>query len=399
MTLGTILREVCLLLVVLVPCLILSNRLRFGGILGLLVGGFLLGPGGAGIIEATGSLHTISELGIVLFLFVIGLELQPGRMGRSWRHLVMLGILQVILTGAVLTLLMVTYTEYWIGAVIAGFTLAMSSTALAMQTLRERGELGSDLGHKALAILVVQDLAVVPLLAIVPMVNPLLITPESATLEARDIALPIGAIVIVAVVARFLVPTLIAHLARRQDTVSIGATVALLVLGSAVIVDAAGLPMTLGAFVAGLALAASSERERIARVVMPHQSLLLALFFVTVGMSIRTDDLDPAWGAILVIAPATLFLKALVIYGVARSMRSTHEVAWRLALLLSQVGEFGFVVAAATLSIGWATPARADAAIVVIAITMVATPIVQRFVPRLREKSNPAESPSSSAHQ
>ena len=393
MDLAVGMREVCLLLIVLLPCLMVSNRLGVGGILGLIVAGFVIGPGVLDLIEPTGSLNAISELGIVLFLFLIGLELNPARLGKGWRRLVLLGVLQVGICGAVLTLFLMPLSAFWVGALIGGFTLAMSSTALALQGLKERGELDTALGRSALAILVVQDMAVVPLLAMVPILNPL----KAGSLAGSDLIevtlLAITALGLVIILNRFIAPLLISHLDRRRDATSLGALAALLVLGSAVIVEAAHLPMTLGAFVAGVALSTSPASERLEHAVRPHQTLFLSLFFVTVGMSIEPAHVSDSWAVILVIVPAVIVIKTLVIAGLGRLMGHSAAVSLRLGLGLAQVGEFGFVVTATSLSVGWATPKQEQTSTMVIALTMVATPLIELLLPRIKTRRGDSQSP------
>ncbi len=381
MDLSTGMREVCLLLIVLVPCLMVSNRLGFGAILALISAGYVIGPGAFNLVHPTGSLQAISEVGIVLFLFVIGLELEPERLGKSWVRLVLFGVLQVIICGAALALFMKPWCDFWVGAAVSGATLAMSSTAMALQSLRDKGQMDSKLGRSALAILVVQDMAVVPLLALVPLLNPMADGSDPSPGTAAVTVYPLLAIIAVIALNRFAAPALISHLDRNRDSTSLAALAALLVLGSAVIVDAAHLPMTLGAFAAGVSLSVSPSRERISRAVKPHQTALLSLFFITVGMSITPSAISGSWLAVAMIVPGVLVIKTTVIAGLARVMGHSGRECWQLGLSLSQVGEFGFVVIATTLAIGWASEEANQASALVIGLTMVATPLLERIIP------------------
>lgn len=374
------LREICLLLVLIIPCLMLSSRMRFGSILGLLTGGVLIGPSGFDLIESSGAIQLVSDIAVVLFLFVVGLELNPTKFQKSWKRMLIFGILQVVLTGIVLSALLIPMAKYWYGGVLVGFTLAMSSTALVMQTLRQRGELNTKMGSTAVAILIVQDLAVVPLLAIIPILNAKRSDTGQLSLSIASIAWPLAAITLLIVANRFIVPKCIEHFERRNDSNSLSAFVALVVLGSAALADFGGISMPLGAFVAGISLSTSSSAERIRRIVMPHQALLMALFFVFIGLSINRHELASDVWSIVIMVPSVVVLKILCMYGLARAMGTTKHESWRLALILSQAGEFGFIVASVLLHIGWTNPSQAARSVTVIALTMLITPIVQRFI-------------------
>ncbi len=380
---NSILREICLLLILIVPCLIVSNRLHFGSILGLLAGGILIGPSGFGLIQTSGAIHNIADVGVILFLFLVGLELHPAKIGKSWRRLLVFGILQILLTGVVLSAIVLPISTYWTGALVGGFTLAMSSTALVFQTLRDRNELNTKMGQTAVAILIVQDLAVIPLLAIIPIINPTVSMTSTETTTSITIIGAVTAIALLLGISHFIAPRIIEHLDRKHDSNSLAALIGLIVLGSAFIADSAGLSMALGGFIAGVSLSTSSSAKRIDQLVRPHQTLLMALFFVSVGLSINRHEISGSFTAILIMLPCVLIAKFLCLYALGRVMGSANRASWRLALLLSQAGEFGFVVLAACFSVGWATATQVAAATTVIAFTMVATPIIQRFVPPL----------------
>jgi len=382
---NSILREICLLLVLVIPCLVLSNRMRFGSILGLLAGGVLIGPSGFDLIQTSGAIDNVAELAVVLFLFVVGIELNATQFGKSWKRLLSFGLLQVVLTGIVLSVFLIPYSNYWYGAALAGFTLAMSSTALVMQTLRERGELKTKMGSTAVGILIVQDLAVVPLLAIIPILNARRTATESISPTLESILLPLGAITLLVVANRFIFPKCIEHFERRNDSNSLTAMIAFAVLGSAYLADSAGLSMPLGAFIAGISLSTSSSAERVRRIVVPHQSLLMALFFVSVGLSINRHDLAGQFWTIAIAVPSVVALKILCLYGLARFMGTTNRASWRLALILAQAGEFGFIVVAVLSEIGWTSPTQAASSIAIIALTMLITPIIQRFITPLTD--------------
>ncbi|MFZ4643065.1 MAG: cation:proton antiporter [Phycisphaerales bacterium] len=381
-----LLSEICLLLILVIPCLVISNRMHFGSILGLLAGGILIGPSGFDLIESSGISNNIADIAVIFFLFLVGLELHPAKIGKSWPKLLLFGILQIVLTGIVLSALVLPTSKYWSGALITGFMLAMSSTALVLQTLRNRGELNSKMGRTAVAILIVQDLAVVPLLALIPILNPKKSLDAHVSISADSIFFTIGAIVLIIAVSRFIAPRVIESLERRGDSSSLSFLIGFFVLGAALVATSVGLSTAIGAFIVGVSLSTSSSAKRIEQIVRPHQSLLMSLFFVSVGLSIDRHHLNGQLWIIVIFVPCVMILKVFCLYALSRFMGITNRISWRLGIILSQAGEFGFVLSAASFSVGWASATQVAVATTVIAFTMVLTPIIERFITPLTDR-------------
>ena len=379
MTLPQLLREACLLLVVILPCLILANRFKLGAILGFLLAGVIIGPSGLQLVDGASSLSRMTEIGVVLFLFIIGVEFRINETGAMLRKLMLLGVLQVVVTGGAIFAFLSCFALTWQGALVAGFALALSATAIAMQVMKDRGESNSTVGSATLSILLVQEVSVVPLLALIPILNPSSVHPAVLALSGSAVAAVVGAIALIAVAGRFIVPWVIALLDRQKDASSVGAVVALLVLGSAYCSSAVGLPMALGAFLAGISLSRSVAAERVTQLVRPHQILFLALFFVSVGLAVNLGAIKDSVWHLIVLLPAVLAIKIGCLWALARLVGLSSVIAVRTALILSQAGEFGFLVIASCYAAGWCSAEETSAATVLVTLTMLATPLLQRF--------------------
>ncbi len=399
MELSEVLREGCLLLLVAVPCLVLSQRLKLSSTIAFIGAGLLIGPAGLALVKPGGSLHALTDLALVLVMFTVGVGLHPRDLGPRWGRLLALGAAQVVACGAVLAIVCIPVVHHWEGAVVTGATLAMSSTALGLQTLRERGELRSELGQKALAILVVQDIAVFPLMMLLPVLNPERADTALPPFGVEMVVMPIVSVAAIALASRFLAAPLLRTVIGKGSAAVEGSTIALTVLGAATLADFAGIPPTLGAFVAGISLASSPIHERVESIVRPHGTLLLSLFFVTIGVAINLREVESYWLLLLVLVAAVLILKTVVIYGLSRAFGGSHGLSARLGILLSQGGEFGFTVATVTLALGWASHARMGAVILVIAATLACTPLILRFTPVWRTPAGDPKSPGTASSQ
>ena len=380
------------LLMVLVPCLVLSHFLKLGSVVGLICAGVICGVSGLGLVEHPESLESIAEFGVVLFLFLVGLQLGSsvrheghGQHG-SWKRWALLGVVQMLACGAVLTLYSMPFSRTFNGSLITGLTLAMSSTAIALQAIRENGAHGTRTGSAALAILLVQDLAVVPILALMP----LLLGTGAGEWHLGDNlrSTATGALLIggLAATCRFLIPPLLEWLRTSGGGAAVAAMVALVVVGASWLANYAGLSMSLGAFVAGAALSSSRSTDIVEKLVKPHQSLLLAVFFVAVGLSINLEPVVDSWASVLLHIFGIIALKIVVLFGIGLAFRMGRKQSLHLAVYLSQVGEFGFVITTVSADNGWITPDRAAAATVVIAVSMAITPLLVLLVRMLPDQ-------------
>jgi monovalent cation:proton antiporter-2 (CPA2) family protein len=340
------------------------------------VAGAVIGPFGLRLIEGGPEIAHIAEFGVVLLLFVIGLEMQPSRLWRMRAEIFGLGALQVGLTGAVLAGELATFGLRWGGAVVAGLALALSSTAFGVQIMRERGEFGAPWGRRAFSILLFQDLAVVPLLALTALLAPL--GAEGAGLAGA--AAGIAAIAGVVLFGRYLMPALFRLLAVARADEAFTAAALLVVAASALTMQWAGLSMALGAFLAGLLLAETEFRHQLETDIEPFRAVFLGLFFVSVGMSV---DWALAWGQAWAVgggAVALFATKALILYLLTRMRGSTAREAVRIAATLGQAGEFAFVLVALAAD-GWLL-ARSEAALLtaVVGLSMALTPLAVKAV-------------------
>ena len=260
-------------IVVLVP---LFQRLRLGGVLGYLAAGMLLGPWGLGFMSETENVRGAAELGVALLLFLVGLELEPARLWAMRTRVFGLGSAQVGLTALVLAFVAHLLGLSWHAAVVAGFGLAMSSTAIALASLAERGQLGSNHGRAAFAVLLFQDIAIIPLIALLPLLA--FASVEDAVHWSRA-AKAVAAIAVFIAVGRLVVRPALKAIARHSTAEIFTAAALLLVIGAAVVMESIGLSISLGAFLAGLMLADSEFRHELVADIEPFKGLLLGLFF------------------------------------------------------------------------------------------------------------------------
>lgn len=352
----------------------LFQFLRLGTVLGFLAAGMLIGPGGLALVTEVEEVRGLAELGVVFLLFIIGIELKPARLWLMRRQVFGMGSAQVLVTGLVLTLVLMAFSVEPRVALLLGLGLALSSTAFVLQILTERHELGSSHGRTAFAILLLQDLAVVPFLALVP----LLAQPETSL--GGDIGLAIaeavGMVLAVILFGRLLLRPVLHQVALHGSQEIFLATALLLVLGTAVIIEQAGMSMAMGAFLAGLLIADSEFRHQIMADIQPFRAILLGLFFMTVGMTVDLSVLIASPGKIILMLVALISIKALVLWGVARLFGVGPVAAKRSALLLAQGGEFAFVLFGAALYAGLFEGALYQEALLVVALSMVMTPFL-----------------------
>ncbi len=357
--------------------------LRLGSVLGFLAAGMFIGPGGLGLITDVEQVSGLAELGVVFLLFIIGIELKPARLWLMRRQVFGMGSVQVMVTGLVLTIALVMSGLQPPVAVLLGLGLALSSTAFVLQILTERQELGTGHGRAAFAILLLQDLAVVPLLAMVPM----LANPESSLGGDLGLALveSLGSVVLVILIGRYLLRPALHQVALHGTQEIFLATGLLLVLGTAVLIEHAGMSMAMGAFLAGLLIADSEFRHQIMADILPFRAILLGLFFMSVGMMVDLGVMIDSPGRILLLLLALIAIKAAVLWGVARLFGASPLAARRVALLLAQSGEFGFVLFGAALYAGLFDARLYQEAILVVALSMVVTPLLAARFPQRKD--------------
>lgn len=369
----------------------LFKRIGLGSVLGYLAAGLLLGPSGIALIHDPESILTTAELGVVMFLFIIGLEMEPAKLWALRRQIFGLGLIQVGTCGALLTGLGVLLGFAPTVAFIFGMGFVLTSTAIVMQILGERGELSTDGGQRIVSILLLEDLAIVPLLAVVALLAPG--SGEEVDLVSRlvGVAAPIGAVLLLIFIGRRIMNPFFGLLASSKLREVMTAAALLVVLGAALLFQASGLSMAMGAFLAGVLLSTSTFRHQLEADVEPFRGILLGLFFLAVGMSLDLRVVGENWSIIAISVVTYMVAKAAAIYAIARVFRTSHAAALERAVLMGQGGEFAFVLyttAAAAGIIDGPTNAIFTATVI---ISMALTPffiVALRFVlPRTVEQS------------
>jgi len=389
---GIDLLPVITLLAVAVIAAPLFKRLGFGSVLGYLAGGLAIGPFGLRVFTHPESILQVAELGVVMFLFVIGLEMQPSRLWGLRRQIFGLGLVQVIACSLLLTGVGVATGFPAAPSFVAGAGFVLTSTAIVMQLLEERRELNSEGGQRIVSTLLLEDLMIVPLLALVAFLAP--IAPGN---PARDAGVDWAAIVIGAgsiagllIAGRYLLNPLFGFLANARAREVMTAAALLVVLGSAYAMELGGLSMAMGAFLAGVLLSESTYRHQLEVDVEPFRGILLGLFFLAVGMSLDLGVVAANWRIILFYVAAYMVVKALGIYAVARVFRSSNREAIDRAVFMAQGGEFAFVLYSAAASAGIINAEQNAILTAIIILSMVLTPVAIAALNFVRRRSHPS---------
>ncbi|WP_313952606.1 monovalent cation:proton antiporter-2 (CPA2) family protein [Accumulibacter sp.] len=371
--------------VLLVP---LFQRLKLGAVLGYLAAGMLIGPWGLGVVGELQSTMHFAEFGVVLLLFLIGLELEPARLWALRRAVFGLGGAQVAATGLLLSLAGLAAGLGWQAALIAGLGGAMSSTALVISSLAERGQLMARHGRDAFAVLLFQDLAVIPLLALLPL---LASSPTQGGVHWLAATKGVGAIVVVIFGSRLVVRPALKFIARHSSREVFTAAALLLVVGAALVMEKIGLSMSLGAFLAGVLLADSEFRHELEADIEPFKGLLLGLFFMAVGMSANLGLLWHTPLLVLAIGLALMVTKFAVLYAIAKLIRAPEDSAQRLAVSLAQGGEFAFVLFSAAATLGVLERETSELLVMAVTLSMLLAPFAftghERLLARWLERT------------
>jgi len=358
------------------------KRLGLGAVLGYLFAGVLLGPSVLGVTDEPKEIMEFAELGVVFLLFLIGLELNPQRLWSMRRDIFGLGASQILVCGAIMTLYpLLAAGMGWKAAIVAGLGLALSSTALVMQIIEERGAMRLPYGQKTFAVLLMQDIAIVPLLVVVTLLAP---GEEMAgDAVAGAVLKALAAIGGVVLVGHYLLSPLFRILARFGGREIMTAAALLVVLASGTAMVEAGLSMAMGAFLAGVLLAESNYRHELETQIEPFRGILLGLFFISVGMSIDLSLVAANWPLILGGVAFIIVGKAVAVYALVRAFGGDHLASTKSAILLSQGGEFGFVLFTAAATQGVITSGNSSLLVAAVILSMATTPFLIRFLPAL----------------
>lgn len=373
----TPLPDILLLLAAAVMVVTMFKSMKLSPVLGYLVAGALIGPHGFALVKEVDSTKSIAELGVILLLFMIGLELSLDRLRAMRGQVFGVGGLQVVLTTIIIGLMAAQLGVDLASALMIGAGLSLSSTALVLQVLHERRELATQTGRLSLAILILQDLAVLPLLVLVP-----LLAADSESLADALVKAFFQAIIVliaIVVVGRLALRPLFRFIAKLDINELFVATTLLVVLGISFATNAAGLSLALGAFIAGLLLAETEFQHQIEADVKPYKALLMGLFFMSVGMVIDIAFIMEHAVLVLASAAALIALKTAITYAVLRLFSYARRTAIHTSLLLAQGGEFGFILFGLAATTGVMTQHLSQFLLLVIALTMALTPLLERL--------------------
>ncbi len=387
----TFLTESLIYLLAAVIAVPLSRRFGLGSVLGYLAAGIIIGPFGFALVRDPDHIMHFPELGVVFLLFIVGLELKPSRLWIMRRMVFGLGAAQVAISAAAITLIASIFGFELKVAIIIGFILALSSTAFVLQMLAEKKQLGVRHGRAAFSILLFQDLAAIPLIAVLPLVG------ISASIDDGinygQIGIMIATIGGLIIGGRYLLKPILKIAARSGIPEIFTATALLVVIGAAMLMQLAGMSMILGAFIAGMMLADTEYRHQLEADIAPFKGLLLGLFFIAVGMSVNIGLLFDSPGRIVLIVALLMLTKAFVLYPLARRFgMCDRAAALKLAVVLAQGGEFAFVLLAIAGRGSVLPAALIDELILAVALSMLMTPFVYALAEFSESKmSKPAQ--------
>ncbi len=365
--------------------------LRLGSVIGFLTAGVVVGPWGLKITTEVETIRYFSEFGVVFLLFLIGLELRLSKLWGLRRVVFGLGGSQVMVTGGLIAVYAWSFDVPWNIALVVGFGLAMSSTAFGLQILTEKGEMGTRYGRASFGILLMQDLAVVPMLAIVPFMGEIARGQGDPYWVA--IMKAVVVIIVVIVFGRYVLPRVFRLMATSGNTSSFTGIAMITVLGAAWLMDQVNLSMALGAFLVGLLLSDSEYRHQIEAVIQPLRELFLGLFFMAVGMSVDFGLLAQSGLVVFGHAIGILVIKALALYLLCRIAGYTGTSALRVSLLLPQAGEFGFVLFAAAIAHSIMDEELFKHLLLLIAMTMALTPFLDVISTRIANRLDGIKGP------
>jgi monovalent cation:proton antiporter-2 (CPA2) family protein len=388
----------------------IARFLKLGSILGYLLAGAFIGPFGVGKFFGYSSydaetLRHIAELGVAMFLFLIGLELRPRRLWKMRDAVFGAGSVQLIVTGILLVVLIWGLDPHsglsFPKALLIGLALALSSTAFALQILEEKGELTARHGRLAFSILLFQDLAAIPLIAIIPLLAAN--APEGVAVTFAGAVRILAAITLIIVVGRYVLDRLYHLLASTHVREAMTAAALLTVAAVSLLMTEIGLSASLGAFLAGVLLADSAFRHQLEADIQPFEMLLLALFFTSIGMALNYQALLRQPGAIVAGVAGVVAVKFCVLYVLGRWQRLDSPSARRFAIVTSQGGEFAFVVFASAQQGGILPPEDASTLGIIVTLSMVTTPVllaIDDFIRKRVRKAEPAydQLPAKSGH-
>jgi len=381
-----VLLQACIYLAAAVIAVPLANRLGLGSVLGYLFAGIVIGPVLGLVGSETEGIQQVAEFGVVLMLFIVGLELDPRKLWEMRGRLLGLGGLQVVLTTLAVMLAAISFGLDWRTSLAIGLIMSLSSTAIVLQTLNEKGMMRVEGGQASFSVLLFQDIAVIPMLALIPLLAMSTAVPTAGPTDPDALSLVAGldgwqvALVNLAAIAavilggHYLTQPIFRIVAATRLREIFTAFALLLVVGTAFLMTLVGLSAALGTFLAGVVLASSAFRHELESTIDPFKGLLLGLFFITVGAGINFELLFANLQLVLSLTLGLIAIKALILFGLGVLFRLRGSDRWLLALSLAQAGEFGFVLLSFALQSNVLTNALAELLLLVVALSMLLTP-------------------------
>lgn len=394
---STYLIDIIILLIAAVIAVPFCQTVRLGAVPGFLIGGVIVGPYGLGLISKIDEIAHLAEIGVVFLLFVIGIELKPSRLWQLRKMVFGLGTLQVLVTGSIISAIAYFIFDIPLNAtILIGPALALSSTAFVLQLLSEQKTLTTSFGRTSLSILLLQDLAVIPLLALIP----LLAVTELSIGEDIGVALieSLFILLVIIVIGRYLLHPLLHRVALSGNPEVFTASAVLLVLGSAVITEHAGLSMAMGAFLAGLLISDSSYKHQIMAEIKPFRGLLLGLFFMSMGMSLNLALLVNNPTLSIGLIALLIAIKIIALFPLCYIFKISTKNSITTALILAQSGEFGLVLFSLAQQADLISNHLYQQLLLIILLSMLATPALSHFAHRIirqytPDKNEPDETP------
>lgn len=376
----------------------LFRLIGLGAVLGYLTAGVLVGPYALKLFDDPQAVLHVAEFGVVMFLFLIGLEMRPAKLWAMRKDIFGLGLAQVVACGLLLSGVGMAFGLPPAASVIGAFGFVLSSTAVIIKMMEDRGEVSSPAGQRSVAILLLEDLAIIPLLALVAILGSLAPGAEVNAHAAplwQTIALAVGAVALVFVAGRYLMNPLFGFLAWTGAREVMTAAALMVVLGAALFMQWGGLSMAMGAFLAGVLLSESTFRHQLEADVEPFRGILLGLFFLGVGMSLNLTVVVDNWMMVVGGVLSFMLVKALGIYIIARLFKANHREALHRAALFAQGGEFAFVLYAGALTSGVMSAETAATMTAIVILSMVLTPLaviaIERLTPAEKESMDGIE--------
>lgn len=378
-----LLRDLVILVAIAVPVVVLAYRLRIPSVVGFLVSGIAIGPTALGLVRETESVASLAEIGVVLLLFAVGLELSLSRIVKMGKLVLRGGALQVLGTMTAVTAVVMALGDDWRQGALFGALIALSSTAIILKVYADRGELDSTYGRVVVAILLFQDLMVVPLMLFLPLLAG---GGEPILSIVRDVVIAIVVTATMMVVGSWLVPRLLARIAEMRNQEIFTLVVVAIGLGAAFVTSSFGLSLALGAFLAGLIISESEFGLQALSDILPFRDTFSGIFFISVGMLLDLDYVAAHSLAVLAVAAGIIVFKALIGWGVVRMVRRSDRVGVVAGIGLAQVGEFSFILAGSAVALGILGQDRYQLFLGAAIITMIVAPFAVTAAPDLADR-------------